>query len=132
MTLQGTIVIDLMGLALMGLILGALRRQTLYVGYAVIWLLSIAGLMVLVSVPPVLSLVTVAVGALFPVPALSLLAFAFIFMILIYLSVQISLLSVRLTEVARYVARRELESRGAVGSPPPPDGADAIPPHAST
>ena len=120
MTLQGTIVIDLLGLTLMVLIGGALRRQTLYVGYAVIWMLSIAGLMILVSVPPILALATRAVGALFPVSALSLLAFAFIFLILIYLSVQLSILSTRVTDMARYVALRELESRGA-GSPPAVD-----------
>lgn len=118
MTLQGTIVIDLLGLALVAVIVGALRRQRLYVGYAVIWLASILGLMILVSFPPLLSLLTRAVGALFPVSALSLVAFAFIFLVLIYLSVQLSILSTRLTEVARYVATRELESRGSRGDDP--------------
>lgn len=116
MTLQGTIVIDLLGLALMALILNFVRGQKLYVGFAVIWLLSIGGLMVLVSCPPLLSGLTRAVGALIPVSALSLLAFAFIFLVLIYLSVQLTIMNARLTDVARYVATRELESRGIDGA----------------
>ena len=117
MTLQGTIVVDLLGLALVAVILNFVRGQKLYVGFAVIWLLSIGGLMVLVSFPPLLSGLTRAVGALVPVSALSLLAFVFIFLVLIYLSVHLTIMNARLADVARFVATRELESRSPGGAP---------------
>lgn len=108
MTSQGIIVIDILGLAFIILIINLVRTFRLHVGYAIVWLISVVGLMVIISVPPLLTLVTQAMGAIFPVSALSLLAFLFIFLVLITLSVQLSALSARQTELIQTLALNEL------------------------
>jgi hypothetical protein len=107
MSTQGVILIDLLGLGLIILIFNLVRSHKLYAGYAVTWLLSACGLMITISCPPLLMLVTKAVGAIFPASALSLLAFAFIFLVLIFFSVQLSILSARQVELAQAFALRE-------------------------
>ena len=71
MTAQGIIVIDILGLALLILILILVRTGKLHVAYGALWSVSTAALLLTVSVPPLLSLVTRLVGAVFPVSALT-------------------------------------------------------------
>jgi hypothetical protein len=108
MTPQGVVVINFLGLVLIVLIINLVRTHKLYVGYALIWLLPTAGLMLTISFPPLLTFVTKAVGAIFPVSALSLLAFVFIFLMLIFISVQLSALSARQVELIQALALNEL------------------------
>ena len=108
MSTQGIILIDIAGLGLIVLILGLVRTHRLHVGYAVIWLLAVLALMLTVSFPPLLTFVTKAVGATYPASALSLLAFVFIFTMLIFFSVQLSLLFARQIELAQSQALTEL------------------------
>lgn len=108
MSTQGIILIDIVGLGLIILVLNLVRMHKLHVGYAVLWLLAVLGLMVTISFPPLLTLVTQAVGATYPASALSLLAFVFILLMLIVFSVQISLLSARQIELAQSQALSEL------------------------
>lgn len=108
MSTQGIILIDIVGLGLIILVLNLVRMHKLHVGYAVLWLLAVLGLMVTISFPPLLTLVTQAVGATYPASALSLLAFVFILLMLIAFSVQISLLSARQIELAQSQALSEL------------------------
>jgi hypothetical protein len=108
MSTQGIILIDIMGLALIILTLNLVRTHKLYVGYAVMWALAVSGLMVLISVPPLMSFITVSVGAIFPASAVSLLAFVFIFIVLIFFSVELSALSSRQVELAQSLALNEL------------------------
>lgn len=108
MSLQGIILINICGLALIALIVNLVRTQKLYTGYALVWLASVIVLMVLVSNQALLAVVTSAVGAVFPASTLSLLAFVFIFLVLISISVQISLLSRRQVELVQALALREL------------------------
>jgi hypothetical protein len=111
MTPQGIILIDIVGLGLIILIVNLVRTHKLHVGYAIIWLLAVLTLMTTISTPPLLALVTRAVGAIFPASALSLLAFVFIILVLIMFSVQLSLLSARQVELAQSQALRELLDR---------------------
>jgi len=123
MTTQGVVLIDLMGLALVVLLINLVRTQKLYVGYAAIWLVAVAGMMLTISFAPLLRFVTRAMGALFPVSALSLLAFVFIFGTLIFFSVKLSVLSARQTELIQLMALKGLlenETDGTVR----PDSAD--------
>lgn len=108
MSIQGIVLLDLIGIGLIILILNFVRTKKLHVGYAVIWCLAIAGMMIIISIPPILSFVTTAVGAIFPASALSLLAFLFIFLLLIYFSVQLSLLSERQTALIQELALRDV------------------------
>jgi hypothetical protein len=108
MSIQGIILIDVLGLGFILLILNLIRTRKLHVGYAVVWFLAVAGMMLLVSVPPILELLPRAVGAIFPASALSLLAFVFIFLMLIFFSVQLSVISSRQVALIQAMAVRGL------------------------
>jgi hypothetical protein len=108
MSTQGIIIIDLVGLGLILLIVNLVRTQKLYVGYAGIWLFATAGLLAVVSVPPLRAFITAAVGAVFPASALTLLAFVFIIFLLIFFSVKLTILSERQTELIQFLALKDL------------------------
>ena len=115
MSTQGIILIDLVGLGLIVLILNLVRTHALYAGYAAIWLLAVAALMIMISIPQLLAAVTVAVGAIYPASALSLLAFIFIFVMLVFFSVQLTLLSTRQVKLIQALALRELQGATSAG-----------------
>jgi hypothetical protein len=99
------------GLGLLILILNLIRTKKLHVGFAVIWFLAITGLMIIISVPSLLELLPRVVGATFPASALSLVAFVFIFLVLIFFSVQLSVISARQIELAQAFALKELQAQ---------------------
>jgi hypothetical protein len=108
MSTQGIILIDIIGFGLILLTLNLVRTHKLYVGYAVMWALAVAGAMVLISIPPLMAFITVSVGATFPASAVTLLAFVFIFIVLIFFSVELSVISSRQVELAQSLALNEL------------------------
>jgi hypothetical protein len=110
MSAQGIVLIDIMGLGLIFLILNLVRTKKLHIAYAAIWFLAVLALMVIISLPPLLSLLPRVVGAIFPASALSLLAFVFIFLVLIFFSVQLSILSQRQVELIQALALKELSA----------------------
>jgi hypothetical protein len=109
MNVQAVIAADLIIAALSLFVIILLSRGKLYVGYAVIWLMGLLGAGVLATVEPLRLLFTALVGALFPVSALTMLAFGFVFLLLIYFSVQVTLLGDRVTQLAQHIAILELE-----------------------
>jgi hypothetical protein len=111
MSIQGIALIDIVGLGLLILILNLIRTKKLHVGFAVIWFLAVTGLMIIISVPSLLLLLPRVVGATFPASALSLVAFVFIFLVLIFFSVQISVISARQIELAQAFALKELQTQ---------------------
>jgi hypothetical protein len=111
MSAQGIILIDIAGLGLIFLILNLVRTKKLHIGYAAIWFLAVAGLMLIISLPPLLSFLPRVVGAVFPASALSLLAFMFIFLVLIFFSVQLSLISSRQVEIIQALALRDIAAQ---------------------
>ena len=111
MDLQGILTIDVFGLVLCAVIVHLVRIQKLHVGYGILWLVPTAAVMLIVSVPPLLPGITRAVGALFPASALSLLAFWFIFAILIFFSVKLTEISSRQTRLLQALALKELDTR---------------------
>jgi hypothetical protein len=104
MTTQGSIVLIMIGLALVFWILDLVRRDRLYEGYGVALILSILGVIVVLSAPPLLKFITWSVGAIFPASALTLLALGFLFVILIYALTQITIVSNRLATVVQEFA----------------------------
>jgi hypothetical protein len=108
MSIQGIILIDILGVGLILLTLNLIRIQKLFVGYGILWIMAVFALVLIVSVPPLLGLVTKAVGALFPASAVSMLAFIFIFVVLILFSVQLSIVSNRQVELIQALALKEL------------------------
>jgi hypothetical protein len=136
MSTQGIALIDLVGLGLVAVLLNLVRLKRLHVAHAALWLIAVTGLVILVSVPPLLASITVAVGATYPASAVSLLAFVFIFAVLIFFSVQLSTITDRQVKLAQAMALREAlgqpESQtaspamdvSAGGGPPSTDVAD--------
>jgi hypothetical protein len=106
MTFQGIIILDVIGLLLLLWVLNLVRRERLYVGYGVIFVLAILGIIVLLSVPKLLIYVTHLVGAIFPTSALTLLALCFIVFLLVYVLTQVTLTSNRLAILVQELAIR--------------------------
>jgi len=104
MTVHGTIVLLIIGLALQLWILNLVRRDRLYAGYGVFLSMAIAGVTLVVGVPPLLAGVTRMVGAIFPVSALTLLALCFIFVTLVYVLTQVTIVSNRLAAAIQELA----------------------------
>ncbi len=127
MSLQGILVVDVLGLLFVLWIVNLVRTGRLHTGYAVLWLVASGLVILLVSIPPLLGLVTRAVGALFPASALSLLAFVFVFAVLILFSVRLSRLSEREARLAETIGLLEMESREASRTAEPRDARPSRP-----
>lgn len=112
MSVQGIVLLDLFALSLIVLIINLVRTRKLHPAFAVIWLLALVGMIVIISIQPLLFFVTqVIVGAVFPASALTLLAFALVFGMLIFFSMQLSILSARQVEMAQKMALAELQAQ---------------------
>ncbi|MBI5878066.1 MAG: DUF2304 domain-containing protein [Chloroflexi bacterium] len=127
MTVQGVIVFDLVIAALLVYVLYLLARNRMYVGYGVIWLAGLIGAAVLVTIEPVQALFTRAIGAVFPASALAMAAFGFIILLLIYFSVQVTVLADRVTQLSQHIALQELRREQEAASAPPRDPAPPAP-----
>ena len=108
MSMQGILLIDAVCVGLLFLLLHLVRKQRLSVEASAIWLLAVAALMAMISVPTIRAGVTTMVGATYPASAMSLLGFVFIFLFLIFFSVQLSTLSRRQVELIQALGLREL------------------------
>ena len=104
MTVQGIIVLVIIGLVLMFWVMNLVRRGRLYVGYGVIFVATIIAVLVLLAVPRLLTLLTHLVGAIFPTSALTLLALCFIVLMLVYVLTQVTLVSNRLAILVQELA----------------------------
>lgn len=107
MTIQGIFVLILIGLILLFWLLDLVRRDRLYVGYGVMFILAILGVTIVLMVPPLLRTVTHLVGAIFPASALTLLALCFIVFTLIYILSQVTIVSNRLAAVVQELALQQ-------------------------
>jgi hypothetical protein len=110
MSIQGIILLDLIGILLMILTLNLIRTRRLHVVYGVIWSVAVVLMILIISIPPLLALVTMAVGATFPASAMTLLAFVLVFAMLIFFSMQISTVARRQIELAQAIALKEHSS----------------------
>lgn len=104
MTVQGMILLNLIGLLLLVWVLDLVRRGRLYVGYGVIFVLVTLGILVLLSAPRLLTAVTHLVGAIFPTSALTLLALCFIVFFLVYILTQVTLTTNQLATLVQELA----------------------------
>lgn len=110
MSIHGIVLLDVIGIVLTMVVVNLVRTRRLTVAYGVVWLTALVGMVVIVSVPPLLELVTRAVGAIYPASALTLLALALAFWMLIIFSVQLSTISARQVELAQAWALSRLRS----------------------
>ncbi|MBN1997987.1 DUF2304 domain-containing protein [candidate division KSB1 bacterium] len=111
MTVQGIILLDIIGIAFIFWIISLVRHTRLYVGYGVIFITSIFATMMIISVPFLLHLITRLMGALFPASALTMLALGFIIFLLIYILTQTTILSNRLSRLVQEIAIRDAEQQ---------------------
>jgi len=116
MTVQGIIVLSLIGLVLLLWILNLVRRDRLYVGYGVMFVLIILSTILILAVPTLLTFITNLVGAIFPTSALTLLALCFILFMLVYILTQVTLISNRLTTVVQELAIHRAKEESAAKS----------------
>ena len=132
MTVQGTLVLILMGVTLSLWVLDLVRRDRLYVGYGLVFILAMLGVIVILAIPALLGLVTRLVGTIFPASALAVLALFFIVFMLIYVLTQVTIVSNRLALVVQELAiEKAKEARStvsALGAPP----ATSAPPSAQS
>jgi hypothetical protein len=115
MSLQGIIFIDALSVVFILLLLNFVRKKKMNISYAIIWFLSVLALMVIISVPSLLTLLPKLMGATFPASALSLLAFVLIFLTLIFFSVQLSAITSRQIELAQAIAIQGLLNQKGAG-----------------
>jgi len=116
MTIQGILVLTLIGLVLLLWILNLVRRDRLYVGYGVMFILIILATIFILAVPALLTFITHLVGAVFPTSALTLLALCFILFMLVYILTQVTLISNRLTAVVQELAIRRAKEESVAKS----------------
>jgi hypothetical protein len=103
-TTHGVLILDLIGLALIFLVLNQVRRNRLYVGYGVLFGVAITGACAVLSIPALLFGITRLVGAVYPASAMALVAFCFIVFMLVYILTQVTLLSNRLARLIQELA----------------------------
>jgi hypothetical protein len=113
MTIQGIIVLILIGFVLLLWILNLVRRDQLYVGYGVIFVIIILAAVLILAVPTLLTFITNLVGAIFPTSALTLLALCFVVFMLVYILTQVTLISNRLAVVVQQLAIQEAKKLAA-------------------
>jgi hypothetical protein len=104
MTVQGILIINIIGIMLLFWVSNLVRKGRLYVGYGVIMILAILGIQIIVSVPRLLFLITHLVGAVFPVSALTMMALGFIVVMIIYVLTQLTIISNRLAMLTQALA----------------------------
>jgi hypothetical protein len=109
MTLQGILVLTLIGLVLILWILDLVRRDRLYVGYGILFILSIAGVVLVLVLPSLLAVITRLIGAVYPASALTLLALCFIVVMLIYVLTQVTIVSNRLAALIQELAVQQAQ-----------------------
>src|SRR5262249_22758824 len=104
MTTPALLVIGVVALCLLVVVLDQVRRAGLYVGYGVVLVLAIVGLVVIAAVPPLLHGLTRLVGAAVPGSALVLLSLAFILIVLVYVLTQVTIVANRVAAVVQELA----------------------------
>lgn len=113
MTTLGSVVLFLAGLGVSVWLLNLIRRGRLYVGYGIVLLALIVGVVVVAVVPVVRSLTSALVGALFPREPIAVLGLAALLLLFIYLLHQLSVLSDRVATLTQQLAiRRASAGRG--------------------
>jgi len=117
MTIGGVILGVALGLVLLLWVVNLIRRDRLYVGYGVIFVLGTLATMTVLIVPPLLDAVTHASAALLPVPALSLVPLVIFTFLMVYVFAQISILSNRVMRLTQELAMRTARQDGEMKSP---------------
>src|SRR5207247_1203317 len=118
MTTVGIVTATLVGIALLVWLVDLVRQDRLYAGYGVIFVFGTLAAIVVLLVPPLLRLATAASVALLPVPSLSFVALVILTFLMVYVFIQISVLSnrvMRLTQVLAISSPQQQTQNGVEG-----------------
>jgi len=110
LTGQGILLVFLGAVAMASLVFHQLLRHRLYVGYAVGWLIVIFGVLCVAAIPPLTRLASRVAEAFFPSFSLIVISLGFVALVLIYFSIQLSILSERVARIAQSLAISNLEN----------------------
>jgi hypothetical protein len=106
MTAVGIVTATLIGIALLVWVVDLVRQDRLYAGYGVIFVFGTLAAIVVLLVPPLLRFATAASVALLPVPSLSFVALVILTFLMVYVFIQISVLSNRVMRLTQELAIR--------------------------
>ena len=121
MTTGGIAVGTAVGVLLLLWVVALIRQDRLYAGYGVIFVVGTIAAITVLAVPPFLRAATDASVALMPVPSLSLVAIVLLTFLVVYVFIQISVLSNRVMRLTQELAIRRAEHDEAVrGNSPGP------------
>lgn len=115
MTTEGIVLLDLVLLLGLSWVLELVRRGRLWVGYGVIFVVSLLGLVLLISLPGLLAVARSSLERLYPSASLTTVGLGGVGFLLIYVLSQLTILSNRLSRVVQELAIRE---GGQPTSPP--------------
>ena len=117
MTGAGIVLSALIGAVLLVWVVNLIRRDRLYVGYGVIFVLGTLAALVVLLVPPLLRAITRASSAFLAVPALSLIPLALFTFLMVYVFAQITILSNRVMRLTQELAIRNARQDGNLERP---------------
>jgi hypothetical protein len=109
MTGTGIAAAAAIGVAFLFWVVNLIRQDRLYAGYGVIFVFGTIATMAVLVVPPLLRVVTAASVALLPVPSLSLIAIVILTLLVVYVFIQISVLSNRVMRLTQELAIRNAQ-----------------------
>ena len=109
MTSAGILVGTGVGVALLLWVVALIRQDRLYAGYGVIFIVGTIAAITVLAVPPLLRAATDISVALMPVPSLSLVAIVLLTFLVVYVFIQISVLSNRVMRLTQELAIRRAE-----------------------
>jgi hypothetical protein len=111
MTATGIVIGMLIGCALLVWVITLIRHDRLYAGYGVIFVVGTLAAITVLLVPPLLRIAIAASVALLPVPSLTLVAVVILTFLMVYVFVQISVLSNRVMRLTQELAIRSPQSQ---------------------
>lgn len=114
MNIEQRISVAIVLLVLLVLVFRLVLRRQLSVNQGIIWTFLLIGSELLIMVPALLEFVTRVTGAVFPVSALTLLALTTMVLLLLQMSIALSRLQRRLTELAHAVGGFERRLRKSI------------------
>jgi hypothetical protein len=124
MTDRAHVVLVLITAGMLGFVLHLMRSGRLRAKYAMLWTTVGAGLVVLAAFPGLLDWTAVRLGIYYPPAAFLMAAVAFLFVLTVHFSWELSRLEERTRTLAEEIAllRNELEGRGGPKQAEPPGG----------
>ncbi len=112
MTGAGIVVSVAIGAGLLLWVVNLIRRDRLYVGYGVIFVIGTLAALVVLLVPALLAAITRASDALLAMPALSIVPLALFTFLMVYVFAQITVLSNRVMRLTQELAIRNAREDG--------------------